>query len=539
MTDDKFVASFHDSSRGRRDNYTVFRSDIDELVLLDIKSAFLALTGHYAARSRRQAWRSVVKFMDVLSSGVDVTKKSILAQFHAYLENSSRLRKTNGAHFNFIRSMVRWLSEFGSHELWSAQIIIDGRFPREIRNVRDNDLTQEELRRIAAICKREIDVIMHRMAIAEAIRVGGPFEDPTLSARDIKTLQKLIEYEALDIWSQKDFGKVNKGGLGTVGLRRFAEYREMTMASFIPVYLLLLIETAGNPVSIMEISLNCLEEHPLDKRLANLSWIKGRAANEQSMSFPVDGKYSAPNLVRLVRRMTESIRRMAAEPDKNLLFITRSGRLAKRISIQSAHNSLDRFRVTNELSYFTFSDIRRVVAGLHKDTYRNNSHVSELLQHRNSETVRHYLNRDLNSEKVYERINVFQGEIISRLSDRAEGSDYDTLFGMKCVDPKAGYIKGSKIGEPCMAYLSCATCKNAIVIFDDPDYVARIIKAKIFLEERERQSILNADETVRFSEAYLPVLNVIRNSIIPRIPKNIIAKASALLERTADLPLLY
>lgn len=538
-------AQFYDESRQRLDSYdfSIFRCDVE--IIKDVRQAFIELTGHYHVRSRRQVWRSVIKLMEFAAvTGIDgeYEGREIISEFGFYLEETNILRKTIGSHFNLVRRLVVWLSENNERDLWQRQRLIERVFQREKVNSRSNYLSKGDLKKIVGACKKEISEIRRRFSVRERALNGEPISGVDLSEQELQAFRALLEAEKEGQWAKKDFELAKKGRLLMfANLRNLNRYRELTSRDVIPIYVLLMIETAGNPYSIMELSCDCLQDHPVDESMCFVNWTKGRASVEQSKVFRRDAKYSAPQLIELVKSMTSCFRSLADEPDKKLLFLTRSGRVAKRLSVQTLHNRLLEFRNDNDLPFFTFEDIRKSVAELVKNATGSVGAVSRVLQHRNIETTSLYLQGKASKEASYERLYKFQGKMISLLEERnpLEGDDNLTYLGFKCDSPLSGVATGSVKGQPCLQYLSCATCVNAIVVLDDPRFVARMIRAEEQLLLLKTKSVDSLDSLARFESVFKPILLIIQEKLLGKVRSEVMKSAKALAKELPPVPVLF
>ncbi|MDD1981810.1 MULTISPECIES: hypothetical protein [Pseudomonas] len=526
---DDLHASFYDPGMGREDIYNFEFQGVSRGVLVDLRNAFYELTGAYNYRSRRQAWRSVKKFIDFLSCNDD-SSPELLREFGRSLEIQQLMLKTCQSHYNFISRMVAWLSENGSNKVWASQQYEYRKFPRESKSVRANHINAESLSDIVKACKKEILQIRSKLELRRMISQGEDIFDSELNADDLRNLKDLISLEGQGVWSQRDLAIPGISRLSHVGLRRLSAYRELSSRSILPIYILIMIETAANPISLLEIGAKCIEPHPTDESLSIISWNKPRSKSEQRVSFLKQGQFSIAHLVELVLNGTEQLRDIAGV-DKDLLFITRSGGKAKRVSVQGMHNQLVRFRSEHALPKFTFVDIRRSIAELVNVKHRSPAHVANVLQHKGLSTVVRYINPKENNYKAFERISEIQGEMIGVATSEQTGNLEQTVFGISCNrEDKA---------RSCLEFTSCAVCKNALVVIDDPVYVARILKSKIYLEEMERAAVVHVDSAARFNHVYKVTLDVIRSQIIPEIKQAVIDRAERLLITTPDLPRMY
>lgn len=538
-------AQFYDESRQRLDNYdfSIFLCDVQ--IVRDVRQAFIELTGHYHVRSRRQAWRSVIKFMEFVAVngfGAESESREIISDFGFYLQETKMLNKTIGSHYNFVRRVVVWLSECSERDIWQRQRLVERVFQREKANSRSNDLSKEELKRVVGACKKEISEIRRRFSVRERVLNGELVSGVELSEQELEAFRALLEAEKEGLWAKKDFERVKSGRLLMWSkLRNLNRFRELTSRDVIPIYVLLMVETAGNPYSIMELSYDCLQEHPVDDKMCFVNWTKGRASVEQSKVFRRDAKYSAPQLIELVKKMTACFRSLAVESDQKILFLTRTGRTANRLSVQTLHNRLLEFRNENNLPFFTFEDIRKSVAELVNHATGSLETVSRVLQHKNIETTNLYLQGKATKEASYERLYDFQGKMISLVEEQnpLEGQENLTYLGFKCQSPLSGVADGSVKGQPCLQYLSCATCSNAIVVLDDPRFVARMIRAEEQLSLLKAKSNDSLDSLARFESVFNPILLIIQEKLLSRVAKGVLLSAKALAKELPPIPVLY
>jgi hypothetical protein len=165
------------------------------------------------------------------------------------------------------------------------------------------------------------------------------------------------------------------------------------------------------------------------------------------------------------------------------------------------------------------------------------SEVAKVLQHRNELTTRFYLRGDHVVQKKYERLNKFQGEML-QLAENPPIENYTTVLGFECKSPLAGTAGNSKKGEPCLEFISCATCKNALIPVDDPHAIARVVRAREHLEKMEKSALLNHEDRERFDLVFRPVLNIITDEILGSVSRKILTEAHKLKSTMPELPVL-
>ena len=541
---DKIIIRFYDENRQQHVSYSLETYFLGHEIASSIMDAFQDLTGHYNCRSRDQAWRSIKKFVHYLRNigfNENTSRDDALTGFASFLSGNNRLRKTNGSYYNFIRRLVISMAATSENNIWSKQDFRYINFSREQECSRDNSISNVQLRGISEACKVDIAGARLKFKVREDILSGLDLTKINISQKDISNIKLLIAFEEKGVWTQSQLFSVGAITLGRSGLRKLSHYKELTFQACLPIFLLIMIQTAANPMALMEIKIDCLTGNPLDEHSADLEWFKGRASRTQKLTLMRAGNYSVPSLIELIVKMTAPIRHLAPSADKELLFIVRCGSIARRLCLQTLHDYLALFREQKALSYFTFSDIRKSIAEIVYLNTESTKEVSTVLQHKNMNTSKVYLKSDNVKQLKYERLASFQGQMV-RLTETypsPQTEEYTTVLGFSCSAPLDGYAPESRKGDPCMEFIQCATCKNAIVVVDDAIAVARIIRARNHLIEMKSKSKLDYDSDVRFNEIFNPILKIIDDDILSKIPRKTIDSAKKLLQEIPDLPVVY
>lgn len=536
----KFTKTFYDENKKNNVSYVLSSSLLGNSIASDLMEGFAEITGHYNCRSRDQAWRSVVKFVSYICSiGIDESSVGldVVSGFAEHLKKSERLKKTNGTHYNFIRRLIRSISETSVNSVWFDQGLKYESFKREKKCGRDNQISARQLKQIAAACKKEIIDIKERFSLREYVKHNDLSMHPSYTEGELTDLQQLILNEQRGIWTQKELLIDGQSVLASSGLRRYSSHKELTMEAALPIFLLIMIQTASNPFSLMEIKQDCILDNPLDPNSVTLEWSKQRASTAQRISLLRAGNFSVYKLIQLIVDMTNPIRHLTSDADRDFLFITRTGSKAKRLSSQGLHNYLDRFRINHNFEHFTFTDIRRAVAELVYDHTNSVKEVKKVLQHRDERTTMLYLRGDAVVQRRYEKVASFQGKMLLLTQKRAE-ENYETVLGFECSAPFTGIAGESKKGEACLEFLMCATCENAVVPIDDPHTVARIVRAQDYLEKLEIKSLLDHEDRQRFNTVYRPILDIIKNDVLSNVTIKTLKVAENLKLTIPNLPVL-
>ena len=250
----KVTKTFFDENRQRHVTYSLLAYFIGFEVASNIMSAFEDLTGHYNCRSRDQAWRSVkifVHYLRTIGFDSEVSRTDVLTGFASFLDGKTRLRKTNGTHYNFIRRLILWMASVSEDNVWVGQDLRYVNFIREQKCDRDNSISNEQLREISSACKKAIVDARMKFKVREDILNGLSVRSNDVSPKDILSIKRLIEYEGEGIWTQAQLCSAGASTLGTSGLRRLSRYKELTFTTCLPIFLLMMIQTAANPMALM------------------------------------------------------------------------------------------------------------------------------------------------------------------------------------------------------------------------------------------------------------------------------------------------
>jgi hypothetical protein len=517
------------------DVYDFCDLDLPHECISVLAHAFRGSTSHYRVVSRRQAWRSVRRFAEYLRATKDpiehMTNPRVLVGFAEDLQRRS-MRKTNGCHFNFIAMVYRWLADNGDKPIrWAAIRMPTPNFQREASRPRSNNIDGLTLKKIAAACKAEIAQTRRRLSMR-----GSSDAEGELSPSEAKLLRRCIELEEEGIFA-KDSLRQAKVRTNDASLRSITKYKEHTTESLLPYLLLLLLATAANPSSMMDLKLNCVEDHPTDPLLRRVYWQKNRAGREQFCDVMASGTYAIPVLLRELEVATAAVRRLALPRFANHVFIARTGRHAKAPCVQGYHNALAAFRERHQLAYFTFVDVRRAIAQAIAASGQNIDAIRRVLQHASARTTDGYLHREGDIEASQRAVAAYQGQILKAATDLGREAVYETAYGFRCSDPAGGTAPGTKRGEPCLEFAQCATCPNAVFIIDSAEHVARIMVARDAIEEYGRRSATGVGGSpARCREVFGPTLAV-ANAILDKVHKAVRLAAADIAKGMPPYPL--
>jgi hypothetical protein len=536
--------SFWDPVRGREDRYDFGSLRFPARIREAFELAFRTLTGACRANSRRQTWFNLQYFAAFLredSRGVRIalSEPHLLLNYRAAVLEQRILRRTSAVRFNLARRMIHWLAHNVDDGPWKSVILIRGRSLVEPTPyiAKPTHVDAALVRRVASVCKREIDQVIIDFECRERLDRGEKVSSQALGGIRPQVLQELIAWEAKGVYTRRALTGVHKTHLAQVGLQRAERFRALTTRTALPYYLLIMIQTCGNSSGIRDLEIDCLQPHPSDPLKRRLFWDKYRAAREQAYDVFAEGRYSAARCVQDLLRLTAPLRKIAVSADARKLMITRISDRATRLCTQGMYYLLIAFCKEHSLPSFNFADLRKAAATAIDQHTQSTKAVSKALQHRHAETTRLYLRAPHSIDRRYERVLKFQGQMVT-LARKSSAPRQATVTGLQCRDPLAGLVSGSVRGRLCLQWLECCRCPNAIIVYDDPAIVARIVRAAVSLQDLAARAARSADLVRHFETVFRPTLHVIETQILPKIPKYVRAKADVIAKTLPDLPLM-
>lgn len=500
-----------------------------------IGPAFRGLTHLYRKVSRRQFWRSMRKFAVFLNAAPDpyaaLRAPRCLMDFRDHLRGSI-LDKTAGGHYNHISAIYQWLvANDDSHAvIWHNVRRPPFGHAREEEKPRAKPMDSVQLRRIGEAAARRVDIIRARLETGAAICRGESVLG--VSSQVQRWVRQIHEGMQAKVFSK---AALTSGRYvdWQVSYRVAVPYVHIQKGDYIPYILLILIETAANPLSILNLELGCVSHHPTDPARRRVYWNKHRAGSEQASDVTETGRNSIPRLINELEAATLGMRAGAPERYNSLLFLGYGNGSIGPVSIQSFHNYLELFIQEEGLPDFNFVDIRQSIASQMLERGDDLIDIKKQLQHASPRTTLGYVRSSRDKQVLAERMLEFQGQLITATEALAKPKDLDTSYGFTCSSNMDGLAPGSKKGEPCLQYFQCALCPNSIAVIDSPTHLARMMVALESLDEYGDVGGFMR-QTKRYQEVFSPIVEILKE-LINRAPKRVLAKA---LEIAKELPLV-
>lgn len=338
------------------------------------------------------------------------------------------------------------------------------------------------------------------------------------------------------------------------GSRRVEPCLYPTSDAILPYYIAILIHTAGNPESIAALRSDCLRPIPLLDDREMLVWDKPRASTLQRRAFRRDAPLDPPALVRDILDWTSRLRRQAAAPLRNRLFLYKAPRGVTALAGRNLVYLRRRFVMRHQLPDFELASIRSSVLTTFYRASGDLSQVKAIANHAHLSTTVAYVEGPAVEAQNRIRVATLQNSFLGHLrnpsaatSDRGasrsgqahEDSTSDaiapadaavSMFGFSCKDPMAGVAPGTRAGELCTNFLGCLTCPNAILTHDART-LARLLQARDHL--RAASSDVHP---ARWGAIYAPQLRILEEDILTRFSAQEIGDAQRLGAVLAPLP---
>jgi hypothetical protein len=267
--------------------------------------------------------------------------------------------------------------------------------------------------------------------------------------------------------------------------------------------------------------------------------MKPRSNREQVAEFSITRPRSAPILIRQLIQFNETLTKHARPSDKDKLFLACANGRSTLPSIQTFHNALAKFIQRHNLPNFDFKQFRTASIVFHFEESNDIQIARKKANHAHVRTTWTYLSQGV-KQKNDRLIQKFQGELVKMSSIKTgtnpvskknpvfsqdESLYADTIFGFGCKDPLAGVADGSTPGKLCTQFNSCATCPGAIVVLDNPDVVAKLIKSANELKITRERAL---------SEGWLPRFNMLYAGVLEIIEKDLLSKCGPLMLEKAE-----
>ncbi|MFG6464169.1 hypothetical protein ACG04Q_21550 [Roseateles sp. DXS20W] len=511
-------------------------------------SAHLASFGHTAWSSQTMAWRCVRKlaaFLHARGYALKVPLPSTVAtEFRDWLGSLGHAATTCQSVLNRILAIFGWIERNAPALLAPGTRIkvlgfrVEPSPPREA-------LSEEAVKRILECCYADIEATEASLTLGQRLLARTPLTSEESERCDL--IAELLAMAGGGMPSQRAVhaagGNLSRRVGVAGGLRGLSRQIWMCPEAMVPFYVAIVVQTSGNPQSILTMSRNCIAAHPLRTDLERVVWEKPRSGKEQHAEAPVGRKWSAPSLIRRLLALNANLLPATPPQHRERLFLAYPlvGKSPAIPSSSLLHILVNEFAERHGLPRFQLRDFRAASADAHHRAGGSMRIAQKRLNHESVATTMRYTRLDMRQAEHESRIRHFQGllvrESMQPRADAPKGSarsgpvknPAETVFGFRCGDPFGGIAQGSRSGELCLQFQRCATCPGAIIPLDNPQVVARLLAAFDALAEG-RQRALAEGWQARYEMLYEPTRVILAEDILPAVSKAVRGRAEQLVK---------
>lgn len=523
---------------------------LDARLVEGFRRAFIAAFGHTSNSSQRQSFACIRKFAlylhEIGAANTVPLPRTVAIGLRDWLATSGLATSTAQSILNSSLTILAYCERNVPHLLSRETRLVVQRFMPEPPQHR-GAVSDDQLKAILRCCHKDIESIEQRLADGQRSVVDHAESSAELEQQ--KLLRSLLALGKGALPSQQEILAEGVGLLRRVraagGLRSISRRLWICPEDILPFYVAIIIQTSGNPASILAIKRDCVVAHPLRDDLERVVWEKPRSHREQRMEAPVGRPWSAPNLVRRLIRINENLVARCSKKDRESLFIANRATLGRTPGVPAIsllHLLLKEFIDRHALPSFSFSSLRSAGATAHYRATGRMKDAQKRLNHRAASTSFRYANPVSQRDQHDLVIQRFQGLMVraSMTTDPTVGTQAkcppsfveagaDTVFGFRCRDPLGGIAEGSSVGSLCLQFQKCATCPGALIPLDNVTVVARLFATYHALVDA-RENAVEEGWMPRFKLLYEPTMRILADEILPAVSDGVRAKALAVAE---------
>lgn len=511
-----------------------------------LREAHLASFGHTAWSSQKMAWNCIRKFARFLHARGHEFKvplpATVVAEFRDWLDSLNHAATTCQSVLNRILAVFEWIERNVPALLAPGTRIrvlgfrVESQQPREA-------VSEEAVKRILECCYADIEAIEASLLLGQQLLSGTPLTAKESALSDL--VLELLTLGKGGMPSQRAVGAA-RGNLkrrveAAGGLRALSRQIWMCPEAMVPFYIAIIVQTSGNPDSILKMKRGCITAHPLRKDLERVVWEKPRSGKEQHAEAPVGKTWSAPSLVRRLRALNENLLPATPDQHRERLFLAYplAGKIPAIPSMSLVCNLVKEFAQRHQLPPFQLRDLRVAGASAHYRASGSLRSSQKRLNHESVATTARYTRLDMRRGEHESRIRHFQGLLVHEsmqstpnepkkpVRSGASKKPAETAFGFRCIDPFSGTAAGSKSGELCLQFQRCATCPGAIIPLDNPNVVARLLAASSALAESRLRALAEGWQA-RYEMLYEPTRLILVEEILPAVSAAVRVRAEQL-----------
>jgi hypothetical protein len=308
---------------------STFRFDtlgLAEPLALNLRNGFVATFGHTSLSSQRHSWRCIQKFAAFMRETGIATEiplpSNVAFDLRSWLVATSLSLSNMQAVLNTALAILAYCERNSPHLLSRGTRLAVDNFSG-VQPSHRPVLSAEIVKHIISFCHQEIAEIECRLAQGHRLMTNRPQSE--MEAHQAALVGELLELGNGSMPLQAAIGNAGMNLSRRVatagGLRKISRMLWPCPDAIFPFYLAMVIQTGGNPSSVLNMKRDCVIAHPLRDDLERVVWDKPRAHREQRAEAPIGRPWSAPSLARRVMEVNKNLVATCSARDGDKLFI--------------------------------------------------------------------------------------------------------------------------------------------------------------------------------------------------------------------------
>ena len=428
-------------------------------------------------------------------------------------------------------------------------------------------LDEPQLKTLLSECYYEIRETRRLFELGQAMLAAPaplPGQDPNLH-RIVHAIDELLA-DSYPSYERLTAKRISVRFLTTHGrIPHSISYLCATPDTLTPIYIALLVQLAGNPEPVLNISRKCVRPHPLEDHHEIVEWEKPRAGrirrHIQRRTFDSRKKQSAPNLVTLALELTHPLLCRAASRHRTRLFLVPHPRKKcfAPLTMKMLELSIPRFlaRANCRIKEFNLShpdepkpyidaltpqQLRPSAAQAHHQSSGGDIRKTQsVLNHASAKTTIDYVESRSTKELRNQVIATLQDTFINHIQDAESTSTFQgTQSAPQALAPASaciGHLCRKPLLPPdpddsrkrprlCPNFHRCTHCPHLIVPIDIP-HLARLLQIRQLYDQARAR--LHPDRWQIFHEP----TSLCLDEILANFPQTLFPEALTL---TNELP---
>lgn len=525
------------------DDYKIYDFSIfsDTKIVRLFAQAFYNRYAQFTKNARNPAFNHLKIFFTYFNENYehtfDMLTPKLLIGFATYLDSNLKYSlKTKYRYYNNLEIFLKEIIKLSDSPL-KGLVLPNCPFRKvHTESKEKTKINNEQIKQILKICYQKIEESLNAFRLGQ-IFIENYDKNKIINLLDSKKIEDVVPYfyhkygylPTLDypyVTNQEAWLASEAGGAKLI-----SSYIHPTTESLLPFYLVLLIELIGNTEAVKNIKINCIQEDILFSNRVDIIWEKPRANKPQKRNILKSKKYGAYQIIEMIKEYTSLIRPKLSVPNNEMLFIARGNTHKNPINIIQEHTfryELKSF-IKNHFEFnFCLSDLRPSILTDIYNKRKDIVQVSKLANHSNINTTLGYVvDKHVKKENLL-YISEKQNQMTYNLLNTNKQIKNDLDINNETISENVGFACKNPIVKQkiCINWMAELTNPN-LIIPNNEKYLSKILKLKQKIEEQK--NFINIE---KYNLLYEPVIELIKNQILPQFNQKTINKAKKLIKET-------